>query len=465
VLQALFWPVWVHPIMSTVVDASKGARVFYKGVLGSPVVHENMTVAAVKVGAEPNVPIFTVASDAVNATAIAVAALDEIALMRKSKLDELAALQETLGKSRTELVDSLGLYKADIDDLRKILEAEKSSLSPWSDNLESAKVFLGEVLKLEGHAVVSSPSLYHIRQFLKPAGHLLDLREFDLSEIPGGDDCDGAFDKSINRRLLSTVARQTQEAADANMHEIITKPETAELVRAWLRKSPPVKTIETPKRKPQAGGSSMSSIRKMVEARLEVARADQTGSIDYAAIYNGAAVIRSGDRATTPALVNKLPLLNRIAALLSLRFYGHDAEIALTPTYPHDALGQCWAFGKASEKYSGFGTLSVRLAKPVFVTSISIEHPTKELTDKVNTAIRSFRAFGFEDPNAQGKPWPIGDFEYMIGEETRQEFDVEEEVGGVDVPKLQSISIAVDSNWGTPYACLYRFRVFGEEDL
>jgi hypothetical protein len=101
----------------------------------------------------------------------------------------------------------------------------------------------------------------------------------------------------------------------------------------------------------------------------------------------------------------------------------------------------------------------------VFVTSISIEHPTKELTDKVNTAIRSFRAFGFEDPNAQGKPWPIGDFEYMIGEETRQEFDVEEEVGGVDVPKLQSISIAVDSNWGTPYACLYRFRVFGEEDL
>ena len=101
----------------------------------------------------------------------------------------------------------------------------------------------------------------------------------------------------------------------------------------------------------------------------------------------------------------------------------------------------------------------------MFVTSISIEHPPKEVTDRVNTAIRSFRVFGFEGPDAQGKPWPIGDFEYMIGEETRQEFDVDDEVGKANVPKLQSISIAVDSNWGTPYACLYRFRVFGEEDL
>jgi hypothetical protein len=301
---------------------------------------------------------------------------------------------------------------------------------------------------------------------LKPAEtFLLDLQEFDLSKIPDGDDCDGAFDKSIDRSLLSTVADQTVEEADANMNAIIAKPETAELVRAWLRKSPPVGGVAIPKGKIQAGGSSMSSIRKIVEGVLAMERADQTGNIDYAAIYNGAAVIRSGDRATTPALVNKLPLFNRIAALLSLRFYGHEAEIALTPTYPRDALGQCWAFAKASEKYSGFGTLSVRLAKPVFVTSISVEHPPKEVTDRVNTAIRSFRVFGFEGPDAQGKPWPIGDFEYIIGEETRQEFDVEDEVGKVDVPKLQSISIAVDSNWGTPYACLYRFRVFGLEDL
>jgi hypothetical protein len=431
--------------------------------LGSPVaVYENVTLAVVPV---PDDPAASAGYD-VNVTALTAAELEETTKMRKSKLIVLANLQESLGKSKTELADSIDLYKADIDNLDKIILAEKESISPKKADLVSAKAMLGTVLKQDDEYVISSPLLPRIRDFLKPADtFLLDLEDFDLSDIPDGDDCDGAFDKSINRSLLSAAASQTVEEADANMNEIIAKPETAELVRAWVRKSPPVEGVEIPKREIQAGGSSMSSIRMMVDGRLAIERADQTGNIDYAASYNGAAVIRYGDRATTPALVNKLPLFNRIAALLSLRFYGHDAEIALTPTYPQDALGQCWAFEKTSGKYSGFGTLSVRLAKPVFITSISIEHPPKEVTDRVNTAIRSFRVFGFEGPDAQGKPWPIGDFEYMIGEETRQEFDVDDEVGKADVPKLQSISIAVDSNWGTPYACLYRFRVFGEEDL
>jgi hypothetical protein len=468
-LQVLFWPVWIHPILSTVVETSKEARVFYKGVLNlgsSAVVYENMnvTLAVVPVPDDPSAAA-GVGHDP-NAAAIATSKLEEVEMMRKSKLAILGELQESLNKEKTELADSIDLYKADIDNLDKIILAEKESIGPKKADLVSAKAMLGTVLKEEDEYIITSPLLPRIRDFLKPAfTFLLDLKAFDLSKIPDGDDCDGAFDKSINRSLLSTVTGQTVEEADASMDAIIAIPETAESVRAWLRKSPPVGGVAIPKRKIQASGSSMSSIRMMVEGRLAVERADQTGNIDYAAIYNGAAVIRSGDRATTPALVNKLPLFNRIAALLSLRFYGHDAEIALTPTYPRDALGQCWAFEKASEKYSGFGTLSVRLAKPVFVTSISIEHPPKEVTDRVNTAIRSFRVFGFEGSDAQGKAWPIGDFEYMIGEETRQEFDVEDEVGKADVPKLQSISIAVDSNWGTSYACLYRFRVFGEEDL
>jgi hypothetical protein len=468
-LQVLFWPVWIHPILSTVVETSKEARVFYKGALnlGSPVavVYENVNVTLAVVPV-PDDPAASADLNDTNVTAVTAAELEDVTKMRKSKLAALANLQEALGKSKTELVDSVDLYKSEIDHLDKIIQAEKESISPKKADLVSTKAMLGTVLKQEDEYVVSSPLLPRIRDFLKPEDtFLLDLKEFDFSKIPDGDDCDGAFDKSINRSLLSTVANQTVEEADANMNAIIAKPETAGLVRAWLRKSPPVGAVAIPKRKIQAGGSSMSSIHMVVEGRLAVERADQTGNIDYAAIYNGAAVIRSGDRATTPALVNKLPLFNRIAALLSLRFYGHGAEIALTPTYPRDALGQCWAFEKASEKYSGFGTLSVRLAKPVFVTSISIEHPPKEVTDRVNTAIRSFRVFGFESPDAQGKAWPIGDFEYMIGEETRQEFDIEDEVANVDVPKLQSISIAVDSNWGTPYACLYRVRVFGGEDL
>jgi hypothetical protein len=36
----------------------------------------------------------------------------------------------------------------------------------------------------------------------------VDPQEFGLSEIPDGDDCDGAFDEGINRSLLSIVAKQ-----------------------------------------------------------------------------------------------------------------------------------------------------------------------------------------------------------------------------------------------------------------
>jgi hypothetical protein len=31
-------------------------------------------------------------------------------------------------------------------------------------------------------------------------------------------------------------------------------------------------------------------------------------------------------------------------------------------------------------------------------------------------------------------------------------------------PKFRSVSLAIDSNWGFPYSCLYRFRVHGKDE-
>ncbi len=45
-----------------------------------------------------------------------------------------------------------------------------------------------------------------------------------------------------------------------------------------------------------------------------------------------------------------------------------------------------------------------------------------------------------------------------------QEFEVATDISGTPVPPLQSITLAVDSNWGNEYACLYRFRVHGDEE-
>ncbi|GKY94885.1 hypothetical protein MPSEU_000453400 [Mayamaea pseudoterrestris] len=197
----------------------------------------------------------------------------------------------------------------------------------------------------------------------------------------------------------------------------------------------------------------------LIRSRLELERADQTGKVDYASILNGASVIRSGKWATTLSLKDDLPLLNRMADVLGLRFYGHGPEMALTPVVPFAALGQCWSFQQHAGVASEYGVLSFKLAKPTTVYSVSIEHPPKEVTDRVNTAIRSFRLLGFEDDAASSEPWELGTFEYTITGAIRQEFEVARVVGERPVPELQSVALAIDSNWGAEYACLYRVRV------
>jgi Sad1 / UNC-like C-terminal len=255
---------------------------------------------------------------------------------------------------------------------------------------------------------------------------------------------------------------EAKEAALAIQHD----PATVAAVRTWIRD-----TMEHEMNhialdagasagtttKPGVGERLLRRVRKMIATRLAIESADQTGQIDYASIHNGATVLSS-----SPSLVDNLPIINRLAALMSLRFYGYGPEAALTPTHPPNALGQCWAFEKQAHR-KAFATLTVRLAESVYVESVLIEHPPKELSDRVDTAIRTFHLTGFEHDQS-GKAWSLGSFEYTLSDDSiRQEFPVADEVDGEDVPALRVIRLQIDSNWGAKYACLYRFRVHGQE--
>lgn len=217
-----------------------------------------------------------------------------------------------------------------------------------------------------------------------------------------------------------------------------------------------------------AQGASLSQMESVIHNRLQLERADQTGRVDYASIMNGATVIKSGPMATSPSLKDNLPFLNRLAAHTNHAFYGYGPEMALTPKNPPLKLGQCWSFPPGGNVNAQWGMLSFRLARPVWVDVVSIEHPPPDVTDQSSSAIRHFRVLGWETPPTtpqQPRPWLLGSFEYQIDGAVRQEFSLPDTVEGMPVPRLHAMSLVIDSNWGmAAYSCLYRVRVLGRPD-
>jgi hypothetical protein len=174
-------------------------------------------------------------------------------------------------------------------------------------------------------------------------------------------------------------------------------------------------------------GIGLEDIEEIIRYRLEMERADKTGEFDHASLLNGAQVIYGGKRGTSDSLIDSLPLYNRIMQLSKLQFYGYGPEVSIIPTWPPDALGQCWSFqqppikelikrkrnmGDDDHKRGSFGTLTISLPYPVNVKSVVIEHPPNGLTDNVKSGIRAFRVIGYGDPMATEKSWSLGSFEY-----------------------------------------------------
>ena len=156
------------------------------------------------------------------------------------------------------------------------------------------------------------------------------------------------------------------------------------------------------------GSISSEMVRSIVEQRIMEKQSDiewhsDDGSpnIDYASMIQGSTILYA-----TPSLIHTLPIVNRILSFLQLRFYGHTAEIILTPTVssmvgraahlnhsPHNkilnGLGQCWSFLRNQP-----AMVVVQLGQSINVSSVSIEHP---FISTIETAIQTFHVYGHED--------------------------------------------------------------------
>ncbi|KAL5962249.1 SUN domain-containing protein 1 [Taenia solium] len=125
-------------------------------------------------------------------------------------------------------------------------------------------------------------------------------------------------------------------------------------------------------------------------------------------------------------------------------------EILQPSTYP----GECWCF------HGSEGQAIVRLAVPVHVTGVSLEHIPKSLahTGRIDSAPRDFLIKALESDSAQDGEI-LGSFTYNEDGKPIQYFPV---MARSDGKPTLFVELVITSNHGHPeYTCVYRLRVHG----
>jgi len=404
--------------------------------------------------------------------------------------DKLQAWDSVLIQAEALLEESLNAKEKEIEEdenvMYQMLQTKLTSLVELSHgilDIDDTKMLLGDNVDVPIEEKRCQDDIVTNQQMSSPQ---VDDREQQSSRV--------------TQKMLDTATNELTSLSFSTIDQLKQDVELIEPVRKWIRnivqtvKSETVPTTSNEdfhEMETQFGdmaddfevdGLSKGALTQIIYTRLEQEKVNSGGKFDYAGLSYGATVIRTGIRRTSHSLVEDMPLINRAAAALNLRFYGHKPEAALMPTFPRTALGQCWSFedDKLRKKLTididgtneveeeamkndpdrgDIATLAVRLSKPIHIKSVSIEHPSANLSSATDTAIRLFRVTGYEDEDTTGRPWVLGSFEYVTGGDSVQDFVVENTEGGLRIPKLSSVVLAIDSNWGGEYSCLYRFRV------
>lgn len=386
---------------------------------------------------------------------------------KKKWINQLREVQQQLDSESIQLAKDTQTIEDDLNVIKSRVEERKFPVLELRDSLDLLEKYLNA--SLPGNVKPSPDNLLKIRQALSEGdkGKLIDITSVALWEIPPvpdkcGDGSDDLLLETANENdamLFSVVVperlKDWQEAVDrlvsSSTNDVLNNIELEKEIQYWLQSdikesvewdrsilqiavgnASELLTVNMEEKGVKSGGETLvkDAILAEIQDRLEIDIADHTGEIDYASLRNGAYIIRKGPRATSRSLIQSLPFFNRVLSFTGLRFYGYGAEAALTPTDPPDALGQCWAFQNeetaakkkmtslhSTQEFSrgSFATLTVRLAKPVYVHSVVIEHPPLEVANRMESAVRIFRVIGYEDVMANEDAYELGRFEYKLG--------------------------------------------------
>lgn len=299
------------------------------------------------------------------------------------------------------------------------------------------------------------------------------------------------------RDAASAAASAAAAAASGPVAVTVTTPTTQTTT-----------TTTTTKSSTDDAGVTGVDIDSLADRVIERYEADKGRPADYALLSVGARV-----EASSPSQPNAVTFY---AGTYAASLFGRGTSSRLyVPAYPNPpetvftpgvVPGNCWSF-------PGVGTITVRLARPVAVTSFTMEHTPGSSAFSSSAAPAAFRVTGipFVWPPARGavagggrrrRPDAsaaaaataapadggvggpavsaasaaavagasppgqlLGEYVYRVGggRSHMQVFPVSPSAPGAGTP-MRAVTLEVTSNHGNPhYTCLYRFRVHGPE--
>ena len=401
-LQVVCW----NPIVTTVGETSDRSLAFYNSIFGKSTLVEEVVMEK---------PVAAIS--------------DTISEEKWKELETLSQLLESFDQG-FNVESEMKFVEKEILQIRGRLRERQQALQDWKDGLDDVESalqglasaeFMDDVPRLFFRA---NEILGFFKDMVPPdlSTEILDTTYVFLWETSSTGTCtqttDDSSDPLLTPEKLQMAKDELRQMSLTSTSEIMSNDGSVKALQSWIREALPTNATSPSKKEESVptNGLTQDMVGAVIANFLEKQRADQLGVVDYASRLAGASVIRVGKRATSPSLVDSLPLLNRLLKHAGLRFYGYGPEAALTPTFPLNALGQCWAFESNPKQEGGrYATLTVELGKPIYVSSVVVEHAPKELTDQLQTAIRDFRILGYKDSDAASEPWHLGSFKYDIG--------------------------------------------------
>ncbi|KAI8375147.1 UNC-like C-terminal-domain-containing protein [Blakeslea trispora] len=191
-----------------------------------------------------------------------------------------------------------------------------------------------------------------------------------------------------------------------------------------------------------------ASVGQLVEQAIQRYHQDVLNTPDFALYSRGGFILHSKTSHTYDRMPSWMQVTRKMLGLVALR---NQPENAIHPAIH---VGQCWSMAGQE------GTLGIMLSEPIYVQSVTLEHPSPQvLLDKIDSAPQLVEFYGLEDATSRsGNLVFLGKAYYDINKQDAvQTFDVY-----MPTRPFQAVIVKIKSNWGnTRHTDLYRVRFHG----